>query len=222
MNTSVARLSSHCAPQIRFRFSRNCTTSAEGLAFPMAPTINHSILSKIGEQLTSLVGQAAPARIVLELGRFLVAKSGWYLTTVLGHQTHQGRNAVVVDGGTHQRADMCGLCLRTKAHAPIALGKTRTDLQPTDVLGNLSLPADVMCEARDLPELSSGDVLAFTNAGAYGIWSSPAIFHACPLPAEVAFDGANIDVMRARRPSSSVLDNQRHVTIHKSAQSTSH
>jgi len=168
-------------------------------------------LVRVGEELAQLAEQAAPARLVLELGRYLVAESGWYLTSVLGQQTFQCRPAVVVDGGTHQRADMCGLHLRTMANPPIALTAKQTSLAPTDVLGCLSLPADVLTEASLLPELSRGDVLAFANAGAYGVWSSPALFHGSPLPAEVAFDGSTIYVMRQRKAAESILDEQQHI-----------
>ena len=96
-----------------------------GFGIPYGPDDEPLDLNKVAEELAALVERAAPANIVLELGRFLVAKAGWYLTSVLCHQTHQGRRAVIVDGGTHQRADMCGLCLRTKAYAPIALGKVK-------------------------------------------------------------------------------------------------
>jgi hypothetical protein len=67
-----------------------------------------------------------------------------------------------------------------------------------------------MAEASQLPELSPGNVLAFTNAGAYGIWSSPAQFHASSLPAEVAFDGTAIQLLRERKPAASILDFQNH------------
>ena len=193
----VNRLNLRFVWQIHCRSSRNFTTWEEGFGIPYGPEDQTLDLAKVGDELGTLVERAAPARVVLELGRFLVAKAGWYLTSVLGHQTHQGRNAVVVDGGSHQRADMCGLCLRTKAYPPIALGKLSNDLHSTDVLGNLSLPSDVMSEARHLPDLAPGDVLAFPNArGLRRFGLQPAIFHACPLPAEVAFDGTNIGVMR--------------------------
>ena len=104
-----------------------------------------------------------------------------------------------------------GLHLRTMAHPPIALTAKQTSLAPTDVLGCLSLPADVLTEASLLPELSRGDLLAFGNAGAYGVWSSPALFHGSPLPAEVAFDGSTIYVMRQRKAAESILDEQQHV-----------
>jgi diaminopimelate decarboxylase len=183
-----------------------------GFGIPYAPNDQHLDLGCVGEELARLAERAAPARIVLELGRFLVAEAGWYLTSVVAHQTFQGRPAVVVDGGVHQRADMCGLSLRSNQEPPLVLDSVSSTLTPTDILGCLSLPDDVMLEASPLPELSIGDVLAFGQAGAYGLWSSPAIFHGSPLPAEVAFDGSEIHLMRERKPARSILEDQRHVT----------
>ena len=80
--------------------------------------------------------------------------------------------------------------------------------EPTDVLGCLSLPADVLTEARPLPGVHLGDVLAFPNAGAYGLYGAPCLFHAHPLPAEVAFDGTRLELLRPRRPTRSILEGQ--------------
>jgi diaminopimelate decarboxylase len=179
-----------------------------GFGIPYGPDAGALDLARVGAELSDLVALAAPSRVMLELGRYLVAEAGWYLTSVVGHQTFQGRPAVVVDGGVHQRADMCGLHLRKKQYPPLVLDAVDAPLTPTDVLGCLSLPDDVMLEAAPLPPLSRGDVLAFANAGAYGIWSSPALFHGSPLPAEVAFDGATIHVMRERKPAHSILADQ--------------
>jgi diaminopimelate decarboxylase len=183
-----------------------------GFGIPYGPGQEELDLAAIGDELAALAERAAPVHLVLELGRYLVAQAGWYLTRVVGHQHHRGRPAVVVDGGTHQRADMCGLSLRSKAHPPVVLTEQANATRPTDILGCLSLPADVLAEAAALPPLSPGDVLAFANAGAYGAWSSPAMFHAYPLPAEVAFDGTSMQLMRPRKPAQSVLDDQHHVT----------
>ncbi len=184
-----------------------------GFGIPYASTAGELDLGTIGQELAMIAKRMPATRIVLELGRYLVAQAGWYLTSVLGHQTFQGRAAVVVDGGTHQRADMCGLCLRTKASPPLALNAQPSSLTPTDVLGCLSLPADVLAESSLLPRLEPGNVLAFGNAGAYGLWSSPAMFHGSPLPAEVAFDGSEIQLMRERQPARSILNDQRHVNV---------
>ena len=184
-----------------------------GFGVPYAATADELDLQAISDELAMIAKRVPNTRLVLELGRYLVAQAGWYLTSVLGHQTFQGRPAVVVDGGTHQRADMCGLCLRTKARPPVALDTPLSELTPTDVLGCLSLPADVLTESSLLPRLEPGNVLAFGNAGAYGLWSSPAMFHGSPLPAEVAFDGTEIQLMRERRAARSILDDQRHLNV---------
>jgi diaminopimelate decarboxylase len=183
-----------------------------GFGTPYGPHDVELDLDRVSACLHELVERAAPSRVTLELGRYLVAEAGWYLTSVVGHQTLQGRPAVIVDGGVHQRADMCGLNLRTNQNPPLVLeAESDASLTPTDVLGCLSLPDDVMIEASPLPALSRGDVLAFANAGAYGLWSSPAIFHGSPLPAEAAFDGTTIHLLRERKPAQSILDEQQHV-----------
>jgi diaminopimelate decarboxylase len=186
-----------------------------GFGIPYCPGEKELDLAALGEEFRALVKRAAPARLVLELGRYLVAQSGWYLTTVLARQTHRDRPAVVVDGGTHQRGDMCGLGLRQKGFPPAVLPlpsdaspQERRELMATDVLGCLSLPSDVMVEARLLPPLSPGEVLAFPNAGAYGLLSSPWLFHGHPAPAEVAFEETEIQPLRLRQPPEWVLQGQ--------------
>jgi diaminopimelate decarboxylase len=179
-----------------------------GFGIPYGPGDSELDLAAVGEALQSLLDRAAPARLVIELGRYVVAQAGWYLTAVIAHQTHQGRQAVVVDGGSHQRGDLCGLGLRRKAVPPVPLKPRPSSSVATDVLGCLSLPADVLAEASALPPLSVADVLAFPNAGAYGLTASPLLFHGHPAPAEVAFAGGVIEQIRARSPTKSILQDQ--------------
>lgn len=196
-----------------------------GLGIPYGPGDKELDLFKVSDVMTELVRRAAPARLVLELGRYLVSEAGWYLTSVVGHQSYQGQPAVVVDGGVHQRADICGLCLRSNQIPPLVLKGAATCLSgaesqqhnvesqvtPTAVLGCLSLPDDVLIESSLLPNLAVGDVLAFCRAGAYGLWSSAALFHSSPLPAEVAFEGlSTIQLLRRRKSASSILEDQYH------------
>jgi diaminopimelate decarboxylase len=190
-----------------------------GFGIPYGAQDQELDLGPIADALGSLAERASPARLVLELGRYLVAQAGWYLTTVIARQTHRGREAVVVDGGVHQRGDLCGLGLRSKAFPPVVLSAPtgravpaeKGDppfLAPRDVLGCLSLPSDILAEASLLPPLSVGDVLAFPNAGGYGLMASPALFHGHPVPAEVAFEGASLKLLRTRQPASSILEGQ--------------
>jgi len=170
-------------------------------------------LAVVGQKLKTLVDRLPGVRLTLELGRFFVAQAGWYLTRVVGEQTHGGRRAIVVDGGTHQRADLCGLCLRTKAAPPLVLSEVSSGrVEPTDILGCLSLPADIMAEACPLSATQIGDILAFANAGAYGLWASAVNFHGYPMPAEIAFDGDRIQPMRQPQPAKQILQGQLHIT----------
>ena len=58
-----------------------------GFGVPYRPDAQDLDLEPIAEELTVLLNRASPARIILELGRYLVAQAGWYLTTVVGHQS---------------------------------------------------------------------------------------------------------------------------------------
>jgi hypothetical protein len=86
--------------------------------------------------------------------------------------------------------------------------KDERPLVARDVLGCLSLPTDVLAEAVPLPPLSPGDVLAFPNAGAYGLWASPMHFHGHEAPAEVVFDETQLEVIRVRPSVQSILEGQ--------------
>jgi diaminopimelate decarboxylase len=172
-----------------------------GFGIVYGPDDSEMDLGVVGAELHALAERAeraAATRLMLELGRYLVAPSGWYLTTVIAQQTHHGRPALVVDGGTHQRGDMCGLALRHKAFAPTVLTGHGAPLVPTDVLGCLSLPSDVLAESCLLPSLSPGAVLAFPNAGAYGLAASPFNFHGHQASAEAAFTATTIELIRTR------------------------
>jgi diaminopimelate decarboxylase len=183
-----------------------------GFGIPYGPDQRELELAPIADELRSLADRVAPARLVIELGRYIVAQAGWYLATVIGQQVHGGRRAVVIDGGVHQRGDLCGLDLRGKAVPPLVLEPRPGPLAPTDVLGCLSLPSDVLAEAASLPPLLPGDVLAFPNAGAYGLGASPFCFHGHAAPAEVAFTGTDTEVIRARQPLHTVLEGQTRLT----------
>jgi diaminopimelate decarboxylase len=79
---------------------------------------------------------------------------------------------------------------------------------PLDVLGCLCLPTDVLAAAAMLPVLNIGDVLAFPNAGAYGLSAAPTHFLSHPSPPEVGFDEDRSAVLRPRGQLNKLLDTQ--------------
>ncbi len=163
-----------------------------GFGVPYAVNDAELDLAVIGDELRALAQRAAPAQLILELGRYLVAQAGWYLTSIVVTQVEDDRQTVVVDGGVHQRFDLCRLGLRERAVTPRVLrtGGHVGDMLATDVLGCLCLPDDVLAASVPLPELAVGDVLAFPNAGAYGLTASPVFFMSRLVPPEAMFGDA--------------------------------
>jgi diaminopimelate decarboxylase len=154
-------------------------------------------LAPAAATLRTLAARAPGTRLVLELGRYLVAEAGWYLTRVVHHQTFDGKPAVVVDGGIHHRPDLCGLDLAHRSAPPLLLGPPREGITPTAVLGCLCLPWDILAYGAGLPPLRVGDVLAFPNAGAYGLTAAPTGFLGHRLPAQVALDEQSLTLLAA-------------------------
>jgi diaminopimelate decarboxylase len=179
-----------------------------GFGVPYGPGQPALDLLPVAHELAMQRAQAPDVRLLVELGRYLVAPAGYYLTGVLGAQTRRSGAAVVVDGGKHQRTDLCGLDLAQRGWPPVPLTRIGEPTAPTDVLGCLCLPEDVLAEGAALPALKSGDVLAFTNAGAYGFSAAPLRFISHQAPPEVAFDGERIYPLRHRAAPDEVLRDQ--------------
>jgi diaminopimelate decarboxylase len=169
-----------------------------GFGVPAGPGQSEMDFGPVRAELARQRAELPATRLVIELGRYLVASAGYYLTAVRGGQTRAGRPAVVVDGGVHQRPDLCGLDLAHRADAPFPLMERPGPLARTDVLGCLCLPGDVLAEAAPLPPLTAGDVLVFANAGAYGLSAGPTAFLGHPAPPEIAIDTDTVTVLRDR------------------------
>jgi diaminopimelate decarboxylase len=179
-----------------------------GFGVPYGARDRELDLAPIGHELQLIVDRVRPARVVIELGRYIVAQCGWYLTSVVGLQSRGGRLAAVVDGGVHHRSEICSLGMFAKGLPPILLNFKNTQPAATDILGCLCLPHDVLVESTILSAVTVGDVLAFPNGGAYGLSASPVSFLSHELPAEVAFDGAAIELIRPRQTVAALLHGQ--------------
>jgi diaminopimelate decarboxylase len=150
--------------------------------------------------LGAMMAAGPGTALILELGRYLVAEGGWYLTRVVHEQTLGDKPAVVVDGGIHHRPDLCGLNLARCCAPPVLLGPPRGGARPTAVLGCLCLPWDILANGAMLPPLRTGDVLAFPTAGAYGLTAAPSAFLGHRLPAEISLDRGRLALLPPSPP----------------------
>lgn len=134
----------------------------------------------LGETLERRAAILADSAFALELGRYLVAEAGVYLTRVIDVKTSQGDRFAVVDGGLHHQLAASGnFGTVVRRNYPVALAN-RFAAPPADdpvtVVGCLCTPLDRLGDAVALPPVKPGDLLAVFLAGAYGASASPATF----------------------------------------------
>lgn len=146
----------------------------------------------------------------VELGRFLCAPAGVYLTRVVRTKHSGGDLHAVLDGGLHHHAAAAGLGtvlrrppLLVHSNDPCAIGTT-----PVTLGGPLCTPADQFAAGAMLPTTKAGDVIAILNSGAYGLSFSPHGFLSHPTPAEVMVEGGRARVVRHRGDPRDVLRGQ--------------
>ena len=150
-------------------------------------------LDLVGKNLAALMAECirprlADARVVLELGRYLVGEAGVYLTRVVDRKQSRGTTFLVVDGGMHHQLAASGnLGQAIRRNYPIAVAN-RLDEPATEtvtVVGSLCTPLDLLGVDVQLPVAQVGDLIAVFQAGAYGLTASPTGFLSHPEPVEV-------------------------------------
>jgi diaminopimelate decarboxylase len=156
------------------------------------------------DAVAALQGAVTKARVPnatklwMELGRYVVAPYGFFLTRVVDRKTVYGKQMLVLESGVNHLArpmlvgqDFPAVLLRNSnaGHVPFALhGPLCTSL---DSLGVHHLPEDIQV----------GDVLVFGQVGAYGFTESMPFFLGHDLPAEAVLAGGDVSVVRPNVPA---------------------
>lgn len=164
-----------------------------GLGIPYADRDRPLDPVAVGEPLARLVQERVrprqpDARVVLELGRYLVGEAGVYVTRVVDRKVSRGRTYLVVDGGMHHQLAASGnLGQVIRRNYPIVVGNQldHDERETVDVVGCLCTPLDVLGDRVELPVADVGDLVVVFQAGAYGRTASPQQFLGHPAPAEV-------------------------------------
>ncbi|WP_273754018.1 diaminopimelate decarboxylase [Bartonella sp. MM73XJBT.G] len=105
--------------------------------------------------------------IVVEPGRSIVGQAGVLVTSVLYLKKGQGRNFVIVDAAMN---DLMRPTLYDAWQNVVLVKQAVKDapLIRADIVGSVCETGDYLALDRRLPILTSGDLLAITQAGAYG------------------------------------------------------
>ncbi len=142
----------------------------------------------LAEALASRPAILAETRFAIELGRWLVAEAGVYLTRVIDVKQSQSETFVIVDGGlNHQLAASGNFGTVVRRNYPIAVAGRMGDAarETVTVVGPLCTPLDRLGDKVALPSVEVGDLIAIFMAGAYGASASPSAFLGHPPAIEI-------------------------------------
>jgi diaminopimelate decarboxylase len=150
-------------------------------------------LEAIGRNLDALLADAIrpnlpDARVVIELGRYIVGECGVYVTRVVDRKESRGKTFLVVDGGMHHQLAASGNFGQViRRNYPVAIGNRSGDEETeiVSVVGCLCTPLDLLADNASLPRADIGDLVVVLQAGAYGLTASPTAFLSHPAPVEV-------------------------------------
>jgi diaminopimelate decarboxylase len=149
-------------------------------------------LQPIGQNLERLATRARAvlpaARLVIELGRYLVGEAGLYVCTIVDRKVSRGQVFLVTDGGLHHHLAASGNFGQViRKNYPVVIGnRVRGARRETaNVVGPLCTPLDVLGESVELAEGHEGDLIVVFQSGAYGFSASPHRFLGHPAPVEL-------------------------------------
>ena len=150
-----------------------------------------ALLAALAESISDM---ACGARVILELGRSLVAGCGTYLTRVTDAKVVTGERYAIADGGIHQLVYYGqSLAMRRPPVRLLRGGAGEKDGAAEElswnVCGSLCTVNDILVKRLPLAGLSAGSVLAFDLAGAYCATEGAALFLSRDLPRVVLVGG---------------------------------
>lgn len=164
-----------------------------GLGIPYFPGEQRLNIAPIAENLNELLDQYQETfdntEIIMELGRYLVAEAGVYVSKVVDTKESRGETFVITDGGLNHHLSASGNFGQViRKNYPVAVGnrmQETTDTETVSVVGPLCTPLDILANKMPLPKMSVGDYVVVYQSGAYGASASPQQFLGHPPVAEI-------------------------------------
>lgn len=162
-------------------------------------------IDDLGSRLCGRLGafnaqRSRPVELWFEPGKFLVSDSGVFLVTVSQVKQTTATVFVGVDSGLNH---LIRPMLYGSYHRILNLSNPGGKPRIYTVVGNIC-ETDTFAWDRQLPEVREGDVLAFLNAGAYGM-TMASNYNSRPRPAEVLLHQGKVHLVRRRETIDDLL-----------------
>lgn len=150
-------------------------------------------------------------RLIIELGRYLAAEAGIYVTRVVDVKRSKGKTFVVTDGGMNHHLAATGNLGQVFRKPYPLLNLSRMDVEPGEtvaVVGPCCTPLDVFGNEIPLADTGPGDLIGVFLSGAYGLSASNLHFLSHPTPAEILLWQGEAHLLRSPGTPEDVLNGQ--------------
>lgn len=180
------RLAEHAPAPVRF------LNLGGGFGIPYFPGEQHLDLKAVGDNLNRLSQRSCRempgARLVIELGRYLVGEAGIYVTQIVDRKVSRGQTYLIVDGGLNHHLSASGNFGQViRKNYPVAIGNRMNhgNKEIASVVGPLCTPLDLLADRMELSAAQAGDYVVIFQSGAYGASASPQRFLGHPEVTEI-------------------------------------
>ena len=145
--------------------------------------------------------------MIFEPGRMISGNAGILLSKVLYVKEGEDRKFLIIDAAMN---DLLRPALYDAYHEiePVMAPGGAYEEITYDVVGPICESGDTFTKARDLPEMSAGDLLVMHSAGAYGASLSNQ-YNTRPLVPEVLVKGDRYEIIRERPSVEDILKTER-------------
>lgn len=125
-------------------------------------------------------------KVVLEMGRFLAATCGYYVTSIVDMKVNKDQPYVIMDGGINH-LNYYGQVMAMKQPYCVQLDaegneKTEGEAEAWNLCGALCTVSDVVVKRFPLHKPQIHDILVFERVGAYSVTEGIYLFLSRPLP----------------------------------------
>jgi diaminopimelate decarboxylase len=163
-----------------------------GFGIPYFPGDEPLNIRPIGDRLNDLLlekqKRLPEARVIIELGRYLVGEAGVYVCKIIDRKISRGQVFLITDGGLHQHLAATGnLGQIVRKNYPVVIGNKMRDREKesASIAGCLCTPLDILADKVELPKGAINDLVVILQSGAYGPTASPTAFLSHPAPSEI-------------------------------------
>ena len=147
----------------------------------------------VQEVLADIQAHLSDTEIWMELGRYVVGEMGYYVVPVVDCKTSGGKALLVLAGGINH---VLRPALSGQAFPVQLLRDSDAPTMPFQLHGPLCTGMDGL-GTHDLPsDIGVGDVLRFSQCGAYGFTESMPLFLCHTLPGEAVYQDGKVEVLR--------------------------